>query len=168
MNCPACDKKMTEHDFGNIKVDICDLGCKGIWFDWIELGKLDETSEGTGAALEATLNSPQAKNPSRGQIKCPKCYQPMIAHFYQAQNMVTVDECYGCGGFFLDGGELKVLREHHLTEQEREEYIKKLWASDAELSKSHQALKKELESDPEERPGAIKTLVNLLQNTFKA
>jgi len=37
-----------------------------------------------------------------------------------------VDECYGCGGFFLDSGELKEIREHHMNSEERDAYIQKL------------------------------------------
>jgi hypothetical protein len=49
MNCPVCSKAMVEKDFGGVRVDVCQDGCKGIWFDWMELIKLDEQNEGLRA-----------------------------------------------------------------------------------------------------------------------
>lgn len=37
---------------------------------------------------------------------CPKCQSPM--HSYE-RNRVLVDQCTGCGGLFLDKGELEQL-----------------------------------------------------------
>jgi Zn-finger nucleic acid-binding protein len=39
---------------------------------------------------------------------------------------VNVDECYGCGGFFLDSGELREVRENHMSDEERDAYVQKL------------------------------------------
>ena len=51
MNCPVCDKLMAETNFGDVQVNICKDGCKGIWFDWGELTRLDESNEGFGKAI---------------------------------------------------------------------------------------------------------------------
>jgi len=48
MNCPVCEKPMVAEDFGGVQVDACRDGCKGIWFDWLELVRLDENHEGFG------------------------------------------------------------------------------------------------------------------------
>jgi Zn-finger nucleic acid-binding protein len=42
---------------------------------------------------------------------------------------VNVDECYKCGGFFLDSGELTEVRDHHMSEQEEAAYLDKLVAN---------------------------------------
>jgi Zn-finger nucleic acid-binding protein len=128
MNCPVCQKLMVEQDFGGVKVDICANGCKGIWFDWFELTKLDETNEGVGRALGEALRHPRVGDEARGEINCPKCGKRMQMHQYQKSNQVNVDECYICGGFFLDSGELKTLRDTHMTEQEEQEYLDDLLA----------------------------------------
>ena len=39
---------------------------------------------------------------------------------------MNVDECYACGGFFLDSGELKEIRDNFMSEDEREAYAQKL------------------------------------------
>lgn len=129
MNCPVCANAMVEMDFGGVVVDVCETGCKGIWFDWMELGRLDETHEGAGRALEAALSSPRVNDADRGKINCPKCGKPMQIHKYKRAKAVSVDECYLCGGFFLDSGELTLIRDEYMTDAEHAEYVEQLVAS---------------------------------------
>jgi Zn-finger nucleic acid-binding protein len=126
MNCPVCKIAMIERDFGGVVVHVCDNGCKGIWFDWLGLSKLDKNNEGLGQALQDALNSPRINDANRGQINCPKCNEPMHHHEYKHDKEVNIDECYDCGGIFLDPGELKQIRDHHLSEQEEDAYFQKL------------------------------------------
>jgi hypothetical protein len=117
---------MIQEDFGGVKVDVCDRGCRGIWFDWFELSKLDEKNEGFGQALEKALQHPRCNEGERDNINCPKCGIPMHFHKYQSSKEVNVDECYGCGGFFLDSGEFKGIRETFMSREEEEDYFQKL------------------------------------------
>ena len=158
MNCPVCETAMTEEDFGGVSIDICRNGCSGIWFDWFELEKLDEKHEGLGNALTAALQSSRAKDYNRGKIKCPKCFKPMMAHLYKSAKEVTVDECYLCGGFFLDSGELKVIRENFMTEEQRESYVNSI----IEGQPDFQEAKKDLEKQ-KLRTAAIKKLTKCLR-----
>ena len=128
MDCPACEKSMVEEDFGGVRIDVCKSGCKGIWFDWGELKELDESHEGAGKALEEALKSPRVNDAERGPLKCPKCGIAMHAHKYSKAKEVNVDECYGCGGFFLDSGELREIRENYMSQEERDAYVQKLVA----------------------------------------
>jgi len=126
MDCPVCGKLMVEEDFGDVNVDVCKNGCKGIWFDWGELEQLDENHEGVGRALEEALKSPRVNDADRGPINCPKCGIAMHTHKYGRAKEVNVDECYACGGFFLDSGELRQIRDSYMSNQERDAYVKKL------------------------------------------
>lgn len=128
MKCPICSKEMVEEDFGGVLVDVCEIGCRGMWFDWMELTKLDEQNEGLGAALEEALNNPRSNDESRGKIKCPKCGIPMYRHVHLRTKQVNVDECGNCGGFFLDSGELKATRDTYMSEEEEKEYLGALLA----------------------------------------
>ena len=136
MNCPVCAQEMVEEDFGGILVDVCENGCNGIWFDWAEIVKLDESNEGFGTALEAALKYPQTNDENRGELQCPKCGVSMHMHKYKSSKAITVDECYVCGGFFLDSGELNVIRDTFMSEQEEEEYTKDLLADIPEYQKA--------------------------------
>jgi Zn-finger nucleic acid-binding protein len=43
----------------------------------------------------------------------------MMRHFFSIKKDVEVDECPGCGGFWLDAGELGRIRSLFKTEEER-------------------------------------------------
>lgn len=128
MKCPTCGKEMVEKNFG-IKVDVCENGCKGIWFDQGELRMLDEKNEGLGVALEEALRYPRNNNGQRGQIKCPKCSIPMQIHKYKRAKEINVDECYGCAGFFLDSGELTEIRDNYMSDAEVNAYAEQILSS---------------------------------------
>lgn len=117
---------MVEQDFGGVKVDVCQDGCQGMWFDWGELARLDEANEGLGEALRAALCYPRVNDDERGKINCPRCQQPLHRHQYHCENEINIDECYECGGMFLDSGELGELREHHMSKDEEAQYVKKM------------------------------------------
>lgn len=125
MNCPNCGNNMEVKKIGKIEIDVCS-NCGGIWFDWMELVKLDEKHEGFGDMLNAILNQPYKGNVKRGKVKCPKCNIVMQKHAYKFNKKVEIDECYQCGGIYLDSGELNVIRQTHMSDEERNEFVKKL------------------------------------------
>jgi hypothetical protein len=133
---------MIEEDFGGVNVDLCKDGCKGIWFDWFELSKLDEKNEGVGNALQEALYYPRVNDENRPQVNCPRCGIPMHMHRYRSSKEINVDECYDCGAFFLDSGELKVIRGTFMTEQEQEEYTQKLLAEIPSYQQAQEDLEK--------------------------
>ena len=143
MNCPVCQKEMVVEDFGGVNIDVCKNGCKGMWFDWRELGRLDEKNEGLGSALQEALSYERTNDENRGQIKCPKCGLPLHTHKYESAKEINIDECYQCGGFFLDSGELKAIRENFMSEAERDAYTQKLLESSAEFKNEQANLEKE-------------------------
>jgi hypothetical protein len=112
MKCPACDGALTEMDVGTVRVDACRGGCGGIWFDARELRKVDDAAEREGEAL---LGIP--RDPSRpllaGRRHCTRCaeaYPLMSLPFGPGAVDVRIDECPGCGGRWLDAGELERIR----------------------------------------------------------
>jgi|TARA_B100001971_G_scaffold214326_1_gene251100 Zn-finger nucleic acid-binding protein len=151
---------MVEKNFG-IKVDICDNGCKGMWFDLGELKMLDEDDEGLGKALEEALRSPRINDDSRGQVLCPICSIRMQPHKYKNSKEVNVDECYKCGGFFLDSGELKEIRDTYMSDAEVEVYVQQIVDSVSE----HQKALKDSEQ-MKERNEAINHLTRFLRVSY--
>lgn len=121
INCPACSEPMSHQDFAKVCVDHCLTGCRGIWFDSGELKKLDHKLKGMSPALKEALADPRRSEP-RGPIDCPHCRKQMDQLEYEAQTTVTVDRCAGCGGIFLDAGELEAIRERPLTGKELARY----------------------------------------------
>lgn len=112
MYCPVCSKEMSDEDFG-VPVYRCKNGCQGIWFDRYRLASLDQKDKGQGEALEQALQCPRDPDFGLKELTCPRCSIPMQKHKYAKASSVTVDECYKCGGYFLDAGELAEIRNNY-------------------------------------------------------
>jgi Zn-finger nucleic acid-binding protein len=129
MKCIVCENKLSPIKAGNVVVDVCLGGCGGIWFDNFELQKFDEPHEhATQLLLKVrrkeglTIDHSQKRN-------CPKCDDMvMMRHFFSAQRRVEVDECPNCGGYWLDAGELALIREEHQSELEKQMAVEKYLA----------------------------------------
>lgn len=120
MECPACSNMLQEVTVADVTVDVCKGGCGGIWFDWFELKKLDEPHESAGRELLDVERDKGIIIDHTKRLNCPKCDDiVMMRHFFSVKKEVEVDECPGCGGFWLDAGELGKIRGLFNTEEER-------------------------------------------------
>jgi hypothetical protein len=107
---------------GGLTVDVCRDGCGGIWFDQLELKKVDEQDEAAGEALLDVPRDPAAKVDRESARPCPNCRDTvMMRHYYSPKREVEVDECGSCGGFWLDAGELKTIRSQYEDDDARRE-----------------------------------------------
>lgn len=59
----------------------------------------------------------EAKNDSL--MKCPRCGESLKARSFQK---IEIDQCSGCGGIWLDAGELE-----QVAEKESSSWLGKLW-----------------------------------------
>jgi Zn-finger nucleic acid-binding protein len=91
---------------GPMELDVCHK-CEGSWYDMVELDRafgmsdhdlIPTLSKGTTVDLEAP-------------IQCPRCQAVMERARYLEDCPVLVDQCEQ-HGVWLDGGELKALRDH--------------------------------------------------------
>ena len=122
MKCPACSNQLKEMTVGDVTVDVCRGGCGGIWFDSFEFKKFDEPHESAGEELLDVEQDASIVVDHTKRLKCPKCDDlVMMRHFFSVKKEVEVDECPGCGGFWLDAGELRKIRSLFNTEEERHE-----------------------------------------------
>lgn len=117
---------------GDVTVDVCQGGCAGIWFDNFELKKFDEPHESAGETLLDIERDKSVNVDYTKKLKCPKCDDVVLMrHFFSIKKGVEVDECPGCGSFWLDAGELRTIRSLFNTEEERhqaaEEYFEDLF-----------------------------------------
>jgi len=97
---------------GTLVVDVCQDGCGGIWFDAYELQQVDEQNEAAGEPLLGIRRDERiVVDPSRKR-ECPRCAGIKLhRHFFSAKRRIEVDECPNCGGYWLDAGELALVRE---------------------------------------------------------
>jgi len=120
MECPACGNALCEVETGSVVVDHCSTGCGGVWFDRLELRAVDEPHEAVPAfLLEPAFVGAEVDPDARRS--CPRCEEDtvMMRRFASVKREVAVDECPGCGGFWLDGGELPRIRSEYPTESDR-------------------------------------------------
>jgi Zn-finger nucleic acid-binding protein len=111
MKCPACFNDLTEIQVGNLKVDVCQGGCGGIWFDAFELQKVDREDEASGGHLLDIKRDESVKVDPHRKRDCPRCAGVKLKrHFFSAKRLVEVDECPNCAGYWLDAGELARIR----------------------------------------------------------
>ncbi|HEY9898573.1 MAG TPA: zf-TFIIB domain-containing protein [Pantanalinema sp.] len=121
MTCPACGHSLSQVPAGTIVVDACVQGCGGLWFDAFELKKVDEAHEAAGEALLSIRPAGDRASVRDEKRRCPKCAGvALFKHFASVRRRVTVDECPGCGGFWLDAGELEQIRGEFAGEAEKD------------------------------------------------
>jgi Zn-finger nucleic acid-binding protein len=111
MNCPACDRALTEIEVGDLKVDACLDGCGGVWFDAFELQRVDQPGETAGELLTDVPHDPAVVVDFQRKRACPRCAGVKLKrHYFSARRRVEVDHCPNCGGYWLDRGELEGIR----------------------------------------------------------
>ena len=111
MKCPACANEMTAMKLGGVTVDVCQGGCAGIWFDVFELHKVDEQNEVPEEWLLRSQRDPDIQIDSSRLRNCPRCSDIKLKrHFFSAHRQIEVELCPGCGGYWLDAGELEKIR----------------------------------------------------------
>lgn len=141
MECPACSNLLQKVTVGNVTVDVCKGGCGGIWFDNLEIKKFDEPHESAGQSLLDIEQDRSITIDRTKRLKCPKCDDVvMMRHFFSVKKEVEVDECPGCGGLWLNAGELRKIRTLFNTEQERhkaaEEYFSEIFGDELKAMKA--------------------------------
>ena len=120
--CPACGKTMAKVFMKeqNVYLDVCLDGCGGIFFDNREFEKFDEQHEDITPLMEAykgkTFNKVEETEEQR---TCPVCNHKMVKNFSSVSKKIEFDECYGCGGRFLDYTEIEKIREESSNEEDR-------------------------------------------------
>jgi Zn-finger nucleic acid-binding protein len=111
MKCPACFNELTQLQVGSLVVDACQGGCGGIWFDSFELQQVDEESEAAGEPLLHIQRDERLIVDLSRKRECPRCAGVKLhRHFFSAKRRVEVDQCPNCGGYWLDAGELALIR----------------------------------------------------------
>jgi len=111
MKCPACLNVLTPQPVAGITVDICEGGCGGVWLDAFELQRLGKyQGPETDFLLQIGREPAVVPDPIRKR-QCPRCSEVKLKRrFFSAKRKIEIDECPGCGGLWLDGGELEAVR----------------------------------------------------------
>lgn len=165
VKCPACGKEMKKVfiEGANCYVDICADGCGGIFFDNREYKKFDEQHENIDKILEVYKGKTFSKQDQTKVRTCPVCDSKMVKNYASDLKKVEIDQCYSCGGIFLDYGELQAIREQYKTENDRQDAFKRYFETQVDISE----FKDYKSKTPEELFGKTRTaVVEVLKKIF--
>ncbi len=114
VSCPACGKEMKKVFIQelNVNIDICTDGCGGIFFDNRELKILNNNADQVDEILKLLDGKEFEQVDDSLERVCPACGSKMVKNKASNSDVVdndfiVIDECYKCGGKFLDHGELE-------------------------------------------------------------
>lgn len=112
MDCPICKTTMQAIEYEGIAIESC-RSCGGEWLDGDELDKVTSireekfsVEERRAIAESTTITGVKLKDVDR-QLDCPGCGWPSEPINYGGGTGLILDRCMGCGGFWLDDGELE-------------------------------------------------------------
>ena len=107
--CPACHKRLEKIKLESvgITVDICLNGCGGIYFNNKEMPIVMKSSEAFEELKKACDGKEFNRVDDTEVRECPFCGSNMVKNYTSYSKEVQIDECYRCGGKFLDNGELQ-------------------------------------------------------------
>ena len=110
MSCPACSRALTEKQAGSVSLIVCQNGCGGVWFDALELDRVDEESEAVGELLLHIERDPSIDVDALGARNCPRCEGiPLKRVLLSPGSHVHVHECPSCDACWLDYAEIAKL-----------------------------------------------------------
>ena len=125
LTCPACKRILSPLKAEGITVDICQGGCGGIWFDAHELNQINEPLTLAADALISIRRMPGIRLLEKEKRHCPRCKDLyLMRHYFSRKKKVEIDDCPGCGGIWLDAGELAQIRKELPPADERKEEIR--------------------------------------------
>lgn len=123
IKCPACGKEMEKVFIPSegINIDICTNGCGGIFFDNREFDKFNEEHEDISLIEEKLKDKTFDPVDDDAERICPACSGKMVKNTTSTDGVIKVDDCYICGGKFLDFGELQKIRAEFANDNLRKE-----------------------------------------------
>lgn len=119
--CPRCTLALVARTVacpeGPVTVDLCLLGCGGLWLDADDMrhgGDLMEALE-TGPSA-APQSGPSIVIDRRPRIGCPVCGERMTRYRWNYNSPVLLDQCPRGHGSWLDAGEVRQMQEEQDAE----------------------------------------------------
>lgn len=116
MLCPVDKTAMKEIQAYDAFLDMCPE-CMGVWFDYEELRKMTEKlAFGVyDKAIKGADKSSRVQKDHFWQedsLECPRDYHKMQKRDYAGDSKIHIDHCVDCGGFWIDGDEIKKLENY--------------------------------------------------------
>ncbi len=113
-SCPRCVGDLETKSINDVEVDVCGA-CAGVYLDRGELNQLGTHTEGDIEFCTVRDGLLETED-GQGVAHCPKCEgRPAMGKVEcLSETAVVLDYCEGCGGLWLDEGELEQINQHLL------------------------------------------------------
>jgi len=127
LHCPSCSHSLSEVNAASVKLDICNSGCGGIWFDGQELNRFEDPKVFLPPQLFRVLPNSLVAIDRNKPRNCPRCSAQVLQPQLQKNGLgIEVDSCLGCSGVWLDLGEINSIRDDKKKVAEMEVEIKRI------------------------------------------
>lgn len=112
MDCLKCEGKLDRVEVDGVLVDQCAV-CAGIWFDGGELRRvLGMKSVAPLRTVAHAQRTQRSKADDEKPARCPRCHgEGKLVRVASVTSDIHIDTCPVCGGQWLDGDELSILRD---------------------------------------------------------
>jgi len=102
--CIKCNTQLELHTILNVEIDLCP-GCGGMWLDEGEIKQLAQTPRDALSEMNKLESGrPGGGAPDVVDVPCPACSGKLLIAVF---GPTSIEHCSGCGGVFLDRGELE-------------------------------------------------------------
>ncbi len=149
--CPKCSTETVCKLIGDVQIDYCSNGCKGIWFDEGELKKIKENASLVSDLENMDCNvsiKPKEEAVADKPIMCPRCNLEMFRYNWGVNSNIFIDSCDECSGIWFDAGELLAIKNYLANQNAQKEsldpnLIVKLDQIEEETNKKFEEIKKD-------------------------
>lgn len=113
MQCPIDTRTLVAKQIHNLEIDVC-LKCRGVWFDEGEFRSAVRSIASFELPEKYQVSLPKEKSPAlhlhERNLSCPKDGAKLETLHYDPPSGIYLDRCGKCGGIWLDGGEISLVK----------------------------------------------------------
>ena len=120
MQCPACGRELVSKTVNDLAVDVCEGGCGGVWFNWLEVTRWNGLTASSAEEQLVVARDEQIGVDHSRRYPCPHCESiAMSRDFSSVLPDLLLNECSSCGGFWLNGDEVDEIPYHANPQPEK-------------------------------------------------
>ncbi len=113
MQCPACGRELVSRIVNELAVDVCEGGCGGVWFNWLEVTRSNGLLPSPAEQQLVVARDEQIVIDHSRRYRCPNCENiAMSRDFSSVLPDLLLNDCPSCGGFWLNGDEVDEIPHH--------------------------------------------------------
>ena len=119
MQCPACGRELVSKTVNDLAVDVCEGGCGGVWFNWLEVTRWNEVTASPAPEQLVVARDEQVAIDHSRRYACPQCENiAMSRGFSSVLPDLLLNDCSSCGGFWLNGDEVDEIPHHTIPQSD--------------------------------------------------